>query len=533
MLGWASIWWLGGALAAIPLIWWLHRREPRQAPRMVSAAFLWTPEDDDRRDKAPSGAADPVWWLRAVIATGLLVALAGPIWRTLEPRPITVWMDDSRTMRTREAGSVRAARAVDALAAALGNAEAGRITVRSLASPGRSLDLSGMGDGAVRGALADWYAVRDAPPRLPSVARLADASRHWLVSDGASAAFDGWTQGARFDRIIAVGAATENAGIARLSLRRALGDRRLFTGAVTITNAGARSVTRELVVRAGAAVVLRETLTLPPGQSRHRAFRLGAGAAGPVMASISPGDALAGDDRLVLSTQALGAVAVRMTGDCGRPVRAAVTAHPGLALLTAQAAPLIRPGLLIACGPVRPEPRGPTLWLRQAGESFAVRAPPRWRSSATALSHLILSRGALRRMAAPDADAGLETLLAAGDTPLILAAPPPNALVEVRLDLSSAPLVDQPEFSALFAGLVAQVLGFDPLAGYVATGKGKSALRIAPRRLAARTTPAAATSVTAARELGPWAIVFVLAIFLVDGLLPAWRRRRGEGRETV
>ena len=107
MLTFASPLWLFGILL-VPVIRWLHRggRQLRAVP--VSRLDLW------RRAAASSPAAgerrppDPAWRRRALFTALLAIALAGP--QLPEQRTdVTLWIDDSLSMLTREEHATRLA----------------------------------------------------------------------------------------------------------------------------------------------------------------------------------------------------------------------------------------------------------------------------------------------------------------------------------------------------------------------------------------------------------------------------------------
>ena len=107
LLSFAAPIWLSGLLL-LPVIRWLHRggRAPARVP--VSRLDLW------QRSAASSPAAgerrppDPAWRRRALVTALLFVALSEP--QLPEPRTrITLWVDDSLSMLTREASGTRLA----------------------------------------------------------------------------------------------------------------------------------------------------------------------------------------------------------------------------------------------------------------------------------------------------------------------------------------------------------------------------------------------------------------------------------------
>ena len=133
MLGLTAPFWLA-ALAAIPLVRWLHRwRAPlRNAP--VSAAFLWESAEDVSAGGQRRARPDPAWRRRALIVALLAISMAGPWWQQDVTR-ITVWVDDSLSMSTIEAGQSRLQTGLAEVAAALDEMPSVEANLRSLSGP--------------------------------------------------------------------------------------------------------------------------------------------------------------------------------------------------------------------------------------------------------------------------------------------------------------------------------------------------------------------------------------------------------------
>jgi len=76
--------WILAALALLPVIWWLLRLTPPR-PREISFPPTRLLLDIDQHEETPQRSP---WWLtllRLLLAAILIIALAGPIWRTSEP----------------------------------------------------------------------------------------------------------------------------------------------------------------------------------------------------------------------------------------------------------------------------------------------------------------------------------------------------------------------------------------------------------------------------------------------------------------
>ncbi|MDN3720344.1 BatA domain-containing protein [Roseibium salinum] len=76
--------WILAALALLPVIWWLLRLTPPR-PRSVQFPPTRLLLDIDQHEETPQRSP---WWLtllRLLLAALLIIALAGPVWRTADP----------------------------------------------------------------------------------------------------------------------------------------------------------------------------------------------------------------------------------------------------------------------------------------------------------------------------------------------------------------------------------------------------------------------------------------------------------------
>ena len=209
--------WLFGLLL-LPVIRWLHRggRQRRAVP--VSRLDLW------RRAAASSPAAgerrppDPAWRRRALLTALLVVALAEP--QLPEQRTdITLWIDDSLSMLTREEHGTRLAEGLAQVRSLLAEVPHADVEVRTLGDPWHS--LGALTDATVATVVAGAGRKQ---PAAPPAALLRRDSLHWLLTDGAHAALFEWPGDSRPDRVIQVASVTRNVGLERLSARRNLND---------------------------------------------------------------------------------------------------------------------------------------------------------------------------------------------------------------------------------------------------------------------------------------------------------------------
>ncbi len=180
LLSFAAPIWLSG-LGLLPVIRWLHRggRQRRAVP--VSRLGLW------QRSVASSPAAgerrppDPAWRRRALLTALLFVALSEPQLAD-ERTHITLWIDDSLSMLTREAHGTRLAEGLAQARSLLAEVPNADVEVRTLGDPWQSV-------GALTGAAAETIATRagrktpTVPPASPSATREpAVAGHRWRSS---------------------------------------------------------------------------------------------------------------------------------------------------------------------------------------------------------------------------------------------------------------------------------------------------------------------------------------------------------------
>ena len=285
MLSIASPVWLAG-LAVIPLIWWLHRLGEAGAAFPVSAVFLFRTPVAEEETQQEQPRANPLWILRAALLAALLLALAGLHWPHDAERHITVWFDNSLSMRVHEDAEPRSAMAARSLAAALEGVQPTQVRIRALSDHRIQLDLSEMDSERRATAIVEWEGSRSpGRPQIPFA--LVQATENWLLSDGADRRVNAWVDDTALARTIMVGSASENAAVTAITARRALQQNALFYAAVRIHGLGEADSKRTLVVRADDQVILREDITVAAGGMAHRSFRVPTDAAG-LTASLIP-----------------------------------------------------------------------------------------------------------------------------------------------------------------------------------------------------------------------------------------------------
>ena len=468
MLSFAAPIWLSGLLL-LPVIRWLHRggRQHRAVP--VSRLDLW------QRSVASSPAAgerrppDPAWRRRALLSALLFIALSEP--QLQEPNTrITLWIDDSLSMLTREASGTRLAEGLERARSLLAAVPQAVVEVRTLSDPWHSLDV--LNDATVATLVA--VAGRKSPT-APPAALLSRERMHWLVTDGAHAALFEWPGDRRPDRVIRVGAVTRNVGLERLSSRRNLNDTKRYDVLLKVTNGGTADETRAVVFTTDAGEVGRSTHRIEAGTSVL--VNAVIPAASKVRAALEPTDALAEDDEIVLDLQPLRRRRVAIDSKCPSALLAAIRAHPGLAVAK-EMGPDVE--AVLDCGthaaardvatlrvladrlPTRPS--GPLQWSSAVPESRRIRLDPeRMRVAA--------------RLGARPAD---EVLLAAGDEPLIVRRAGSTELLETSLDFDWKESAGRPEIPLLVNSMFEQLLGAGLLDAIAISDRGAGSAIVTP-----------------------------------------------------
>lgn len=492
MVGLAAPWWLL-ALAALPLLRWLHRFNAPLYRVPVSAVFLWQPRavpDSAGRRRSPP---DPAWRRRAFIAVVLVIVLSQPWWRVSQ-QPLTVWIDNSPSMHSVENGQSRLATALNTHFGPRTNVEtfaetdSRTTTVRSLIKQFGTVTLRSLGDPADTrlasepGALdaARWLAAEPRAPATPPIGLMAPTDRHWLVTDGAHADVVRWAESAPLAGIISVGRATENVAITRLASRRSADSDGRFDLLIETVNRGLQPATRDLQLTSGSAILESRTLTLAAGETRRIEVQHSLGAA-PLTAALSAGDALALDDVLVLEAAEFSRLPVLVDSRCPRALRLAVAAHPALAEVAANASAALQ----FECS--GGSAGAPALLRMQSGSTMPIDSQPQWLPAAGKLQGIRLSRTWLAAAAwDPSQLQDAEPLLVAGDQPLIVRRFGTPLQIETVLDLGQPGFARQPEYAALIAGLADLALQRPLLDAVSIASRSPADATIAPTRPAIR-----------------------------------------------
>lgn len=516
MLSFATSAWLLGLLL-VPVIRWLHRGGPHLRSVPVASLALWRKAAASGPSAGEQRPPDPAWRRRALAAALLSLALAGP--RSAAPvERITLWVDDSLSMLTREAGGTRLETGLATVAAELAARPRAEVEVRTLGNPWQGLD--GLSPEAVAGLLRD---AGQREPLSPPAGLLRADRQHWLLTDATDAESFDATSGTGFSRVFRVGEVTRNAGIVRLSARRSLGDRDRLDLELQVSNGGDATEERAAILSTDSGEVTRATLKLEPGASATVSAVTSMSSA--VQARLEPGDALAADDALTLDTRPLLARRVAADPACPATLLAALQTHPALAITGDAAAA----DLAVECGGTAGTAAMPRIRFLRERVPESVDGPLIWSSSVSETQRGGLDSLALRtsgRLAPPAS--GDVLLLAAGATPLIVQRSTEVApLIETVLATESAD-PDRPVAPLLVAFLVDRALSTALLDAVAVAARDERAVRVVPRD---GLSAAVGTSGTRALQSRDWTRpLLVVAAFVLlwelASLLRRWRRER-------
>jgi len=461
--------WLFGLLL-VPVIWYLHRTGPILRRHPVASLDLWR---DARLEAMQAGRrrrADPAWIRRAAIAVLLSLALAGPTLPRGGER-VTLWVDDSLSMQTRQSGPTRLERGLDLAVTALRAAGVRDVETRVLSSPWRA----GAGLGPSDRGMITSQAGRS-EPQLPDPAPLDRSRSHWLLTDGADPSVNAWLAAAPVTRVFQVAENSRNVGIARLSARPQPADAMALAIQVQLTNAGSRAESRRVVVTTDAGVIGAREVSIEPGSTAAMSFEARAPVRS-VEARLLPADALPDDDAVSLDTTSLAPVATVVDTMCPIAVLRAIHAHPALRPSNASDARLVvdcggatsaNPALArirVGNGAAETVDGSTLLWA----PGFADRLPR------TPLATSLRPRGHLD--AAGPADS---VLLETGTEPLIVLRHGPPRVVETSLDFSAPDIANQDSLPLLVGLLVDVAMDEDLLSRSAAGGRGVLASNVGP-----------------------------------------------------
>jgi Aerotolerance regulator N-terminal len=482
LLSFATPLWLLG-LVLVPAIRWLHHGGPHRRELWVSRLALWRGSEVSRPTAGERRPPDPAWRRRALLAALLLIALSGPQLPDRRVR-VTLWVDDSLSMLTREAQTTRLAEGLARVRSALAELPEAEVEVRTLAEPWRG--LGALSDATIAMLVAG---AGQKEPAAPPAALLRRDSRQWLLTDGADATLLAWPGDRQADRVVQVAGVTRNVGLERLSARRWGEDPETFELLLKVTNGGTADEDRVVVFTVGALEVARAGVRLGPGASRLVEVAIPASDA--VRATLQPGDALPEDDQITLDLTALRRRRVAVDASCPKALAAAVAAHPALALALpsvdkaearldcgASGAPSDLPRIRVLADGARSRPRGALRW------SSAV---PQSRRSEFDTDRLQVAAHLQPRPSDT-------VLLAIGAEPVIVSRAGEARQLETSFDFAALAAGRGPELPLLVNWLLETVLDRSLLDQSASVDRGPRSVLVAPLPIAAAS---AASSVAA------------------------------------
>lgn len=470
----APLWLLG--LAGLPAIRWLHRGGRHRQAVPVSRLGLWRGSMANDPDRAARRPPDPAWRRRALLTALIVAALAGPRWSDERP-DITLWVDDSISMLTREAGGTRLALVLAQAREQLAGVAHAGVEVRALGDPWHP--LGALGDTAAA-ALAAGAGRRE--PAAPPAALLQRDRQNWLLTDGAEARLFDWPDGSRPHRVIEVAGVTRNAGLTRLSARRSAGDPQQFELLAEVRNGGSTEETRRVVFTSDTGASAGSMQRIEPGKPTLVTALIPASAS--VRATLQPTDALAEDDELVLDLAPLRRQRVTVDPGCAPALASAVRAHPALAVTQAGATSA---DAVLDCGTLNPGAGLPTIRVRADRAPAALTGSLQWAASVAGSRRAGIDAQQLRVAATLQARPPDAVVLAVGDQPVLVVRAGAAKRLETSLDFEAMAGARGPEIPLLLNLMLEQLLGRPLLDAIAVSERDAAAVAVvpAPRRATA------------------------------------------------
>ncbi len=513
--------WLCGLLL-LPLIRWLHRGGQHRRTVAVSHLGLWRGSAVNAPAAGERRPPDPAWRRRALLTALLFVALAQPQLPG-QRNSVTLWVDDSLSMLTREGPAIRLAEAVAQARTLLSPLAQPDIEVRALSDPWRRL---GTADEATVATLVAGAGRR--PPSVPPAALLRADRQHWLLTDGAHAALFEWPGGRRPDRLVQAGSVVRNVGLERLSARRNLDDPERMDLLLKVTNGGTASETRTVAFSTDAGVLTHSTHQLDPGATVL--VRATIAASTRAAATLQPGDALAEDDEIVVDLAGLRRQRVATDPRCPAALVSAVATHPALAVAPENATDA---AAALDCGSQAAAAALAT--IRVAADRLPAPLPGAllWSSSMPESRRIRLDAQGLRLGARLQAGPTDTELLAAGGEPVIISRAGASKRIETSLDFTSPESARGSQTPLLVNLMFDHLLGSRLLDAIVITDRGPAAARVVPSRPAptdAKPAPdATAPKATPVLRDGSWPVLLAACLVLLWEIVAlarhSWRLR--------
>ena len=516
MLVWSAPLWLL-ALTVLPLIWWLHKFQARGAAIPVSSLLYWKPSEADAKALKRGAKTDPLWLLRALIASLMIFSIAGPLWIDNAQRNIQVWFDDTFSMQTRENNTDRTKLALAELLTRLKSLEAVQAKIYSLSDPTYAPLLLETGSEVLwKSQLNSWLKTRSTEIVVPMASQLSTDSEHWLVTDGADQALNDWLTTTPIHQLIQVGQATENSAVTLLSIRPKLKESGIWKGLIQLHHYGLKPAERTLELVSGTQKLNQWTVTLKPEQAHYINFNVDLGALPEqqlLIRFISP-DALPQDDQLSLLP--IMHVSTHIQGSCPPALIAAINAHP---FLNTKIPASNQAELNIICGDETFDQPGNVLRFHLSNHPEKLDAAAVWLKSAGELENLFLQQDWLAYVEKNHNPINSYPILVAGKTSLITGIKSPQRTLDCYLDMDRPDFIRRPEYPLLVAGLIDQALGNDMLDTIQTVARVAYESRIQPLPIKKPTVINHVENHSIALDFTAYLIIAAILLLLLDGWL--------------
>lgn len=470
MLSFLSPLWLIG-LALLPVIRWLHRGGQHRRDLPVSRLALWRHSEVARAEAGERRPPDPAWRRRALLTALLLIVLAGPQWPERRVR-LTLWVDDSLSMLTREADGPRLTEGLARVRAQLARSPGAVVEVRSLSDPWPV--LGALDDAAVA------TLVRGAgrhEPSAPPAALLQSDRPQWLLTDGADASLFEWPRGRRPDRVVQVGSVLRNVGLERLSARRQADDAGQIDLLLKVTNGGTSAEERIVVFASGAVERARKSVRLDAGGSQL--VRVSVPLAPEVHAALLPADALLEDDTIALDLSPLRRRRIAIDPSCSEALKAVLNAHPAVAVVAPSESDSDADAIVACAGSVA---TGGVPRIRFVADRTSARPAGaiEWSVDVPDARRLVLDASHLQIAARLQARPGDTVLLAVGGEPVVVVRVGEGRLMETSLDFAAMAATQGTETPLLMNLLLERLLDRRVLDEIASVDRGPRSSLVAP-----------------------------------------------------
>ncbi len=521
MFGMTSPIWLT-ALITIPLIWWLHHCKPMDSSVTVSSLSLWKNPINRTTAFSHRGKTDPLWTLRAIVATLLIIALTGP-YRSHQKHFVEIWVDDSFSLQTREDAGERRSLAIHEVLRRLNATRTESVRFHSLhraTQPVLQLDPSLAA--LSQSQLDAWLKPTARSLRLPLLVRFSKNAEHWLISDGSSLSVNEWAQTHPFTELIRVGEASENSSVTRLAVRPSLVKPGRWQALAHLHHFGRQTSQRTVELLVNRKRQQTWTVEMHPEQVTPLSFNIDDLDDATLTLRFAHPDVLPQDDQLELGP--LSKIPTRIYGACPRALLAAIQSHPALTLSSVAKFRTLK----ITCGNDPVQADAPIIYFHRSPSTTAVTGNPVWITSSLDSAKPQLQRNWIRSVSvAKPKNKHVQAVLAENTNTLVSVTASEPRKVDCYIDMDHADFVRQAEYAAFFAVLVDLAFSDNVLDNIYTAQRRPTDSRIESLNIS---KPAGANSrhlFVATDDLTPIFLASVIFLLLLDLFLTGKRRRVG------